>query len=136
MDYNPAEHSLKCPKCGHGMIEVSHEYVVVDRCTHCHGLWFDADEAHQLKIIKGSQDIDIGDPNVGWKWDSRTDIDCPRCGNRMHKTADPKQVHIWYEVCHNHGMFMDAGEFKDFKFESLLDWFRSLIKGDRNRVMP
>ena len=33
-------------------------------------------------------------------------------------------------------MFMDAGEFKDFKFESLLDRFRSLIKGDRDIVAP
>jgi hypothetical protein len=33
-------------------------------------------------------------------------------------------------------MFMDAGEFTDFKHESLLDFFRGLIKGDRSVVAP
>jgi hypothetical protein len=28
-------------------------------------------------------------------------------------------------------MFMDAGEFTDYKHETLADWFRSLIKGSR-----
>ena len=44
-------------------------------------------------------------------------------------TADAKQKHIWYEVCDEHGMFMDAGEFSDYKHETWADWFRSLIKG-------
>ena len=30
----------------------------------------------------------------------------------------------------------DAGEFSDFKEESILDWFRSLIKGNRDTVAP
>ncbi len=33
-------------------------------------------------------------------------------------------------------MFMDAGEFTDLKDESVLDWFRSLIKGNRDIVAP
>jgi hypothetical protein len=28
-------------------------------------------------------------------------------------------------------VFMDAGEFTDFKHETLADWFRGLIKGKR-----
>ena len=31
---------------------------------------------------------------------------------------------------------MDDGEFKDFKEESVLDFFRSLIKGRRDVVAP
>jgi uncharacterized protein len=136
MNYNPDTHSLQCPKCSHGMEEVTHEGVTIDRCTNCHGLWFDQDEAHQLKNIQASDALDLGDPKEGWKWDSKTDINCPRCGKAMEQSADPKQKHIWFEVCPEHGMFMDAGEFKDFKQESLLDWFRALIKGDRNVVCP
>lgn len=136
MEYNEQAHSLKCPKCGHGMVEVEHGEVVVDRCSNCHGLWFDADEAHQLKVIEGSEQIDIGDPAEGWKYDSRVDINCPRCGREMEQSSDPKQKHIWYEVCPDHGLFMDAGEFADFKEENFLDWFRSLIKGNRNIVAP
>ncbi len=136
MEHNPDTHSLKCPKCHHGMHEVSHGEVVIDRCTHCHGLWFDEDEAHHLKNLLGSEALDIGDPTEGQKWDSREDIECPHCGKPMEKSADPKQKHIWYEYCPDHGIFMDAGEFTDFKEESLLDWFRALIKGDRSIVAP
>ncbi len=136
MEYNADTHSLQCPKCQHGMEEVSHEGVTIDRCTNCHGMWFDGDEAEQLRVIKGSESVDIGDPKEGWKYDSRADIDCPHCGKPLEKSADPKQKHIWFEVCHEHGMFLDAGEFADLKDESLLDCFRSLIKGDRAIVAP
>lgn len=136
MEHNPEAHSLKCPKCAHGMDEVTLGGITIDRCSNCQGLWFDEDEAHHLKNIKDSHLLDSGDSTEGWKWDSHADIDCPRCGKKMEKTADPKQKHIWYEICHDHGMFMDAGEFSDFKDESLLDWFRSLIKGDRGTVAP
>ncbi len=136
MEHDPADHSLKCPKCQHGMVEVSHGEIVIDRCTECHGLWFDDDEAHRLRTLLGSETVDTGDPNEGWKWDSHSDVFCPRCNKEMEKAADPKQKHIWYELCREHGMFMDAGEFTDFKDESMLDWFRSLIKGDRDIVAP
>jgi Zn-finger nucleic acid-binding protein len=118
------------------MDEVTHEGVSIDRCTNCHGLWFDDDEATQLKSKQGSEAVDTGDPAEGQKWDSHADINCPRCGKEMDKSADPKQKHIWYEVCNDHGMFMDAGEFADFKEESLLDCFRSLIKGNRETTAP
>lgn len=136
MEHNPDVHSLKCPKCQQGMEEITHEGITIDRCTNCHGMWFDEDEAHHLKQIKDSDVLDVGDKHEGAKWDSRSDIDCPRCGKRMEKTADSKQKHIWYEICHEHGMFMDAGEFEDFKHESLLDVFRALIKGDRDIIAP
>lgn len=136
MEYNPDVHSMQCPKCRHGMEEVTFEEVTIDRCTHCQGLWFDADEALQLKSIEGSDIVDTGDPNEGWKWDSRSDISCPRCGKNMVKSADSKQIHIWYEVCNDHGMFMDAGEFADYTHETLLDFFRGLIKGNREIVAP
>ncbi|MFK8050035.1 MAG: zf-TFIIB domain-containing protein [Halioglobus sp.] len=136
MVYDQATHSLKCPKCGHGMEEATHDGITIDRCTHCVGLWFDDKEANRLKQILGSEDLDSGDPNEGWKWDSRDEIDCPRCGKPMLKSADKKQKHIWWEVCDEHGVFMDAGEFTDYKAETLLDWFRGLIKGKRTKIAP
>lgn len=136
MEYNKNAHALQCPKCGHGMDEVTYDDVTIDRCTNCQGLWFDEDEAHQLRKKDGSEIVDEGDPAEGWRWDSHADISCPRCGKNMDKSADPKQKHIWYEVCNDHGMFMDAGEFADFKFKTLLDSFRGLIKGNRKTTAP
>ena len=53
------------------------------------------------------------------------------------RMADRRQPHIWYESCKVcYGVFFDAGEFTDFKEETLLDWFKGVIKGDRDTVCP
>ncbi len=132
MTYDPATHSIECPKCGHGMEEISYGGdPVIDRCTNCKGLWFDSGEIEKLKGKWMGEVLDTGDPAQGKKWDTVDDVNCPRCGKQMHKASDPKQQHIWYEVCDEHGVFLDAGEFTDFKHETLADWFRSLVKGSR-----
>ena len=45
-------HFLKCPKCGHDMKEETFEGVVIDRCTYCEGLYFDAGELEQVFLKK------------------------------------------------------------------------------------
>ncbi|MEH6590405.1 MAG: zf-TFIIB domain-containing protein [Halioglobus sp.] len=131
MEYNADAHSIECPKCRHGMEEITYGDVTIDRCTNCGGLWFDEDEADRLKNKWMGDALDTGHAGEGKKWDTVEDISCPRCGKDMHKSADPEQTHIWYEVCDEHGMFMDAGEFTDYKHETLADWFRGLVKGRR-----
>ena len=132
MEFNPDLHVIKCPKCGHGMDEITYGGdLAIDRCTHCHGMWFDHGEAEKLKEKWMGDALDTGNPETGKEWDAVEDIACPRCGKDMEKASDPDQPHIWYEVCHDHGMFMDAGEFTDYKHETLADWFRGLIKGTR-----
>lgn len=132
MKYNPDVHGIECPKCGHGMEEISYGGdLVIDRCTHCQGLWFDEGEAELLKSKWMGDALDSGARSKGKKWNAVEDIACPRCGKDMEKASDPDQPHIWYEICREHGMFMDAGEFTDYKYETLLDWFRSLIRGSR-----
>ena len=131
---------MDCPKCNFEMLEMKietlHGQVVIDKCNSCKGLWFDNGEAEQLKGGWMADFADSGDPSVGKTYNTVRDIKCPRCGKEMEKTSDSKQKHIWYEICHDHGIFMDAGEFTDFKFESLFDRFRTLVKGDRNTVAP
>jgi Zn-finger nucleic acid-binding protein len=105
--------------------------MTVDRCTNCMGIWFDIGEAELLKGKWMSEFVDSGDPLVGKEYNKIEDIDCPICGKRMSKVTDAKQPHIWYEACNEHGMFFDAGEFTDFKYETLLDKFRDLVTGKR-----
>jgi Zn-finger nucleic acid-binding protein len=131
MEYEPAVHSLICPKCQHGMEAVTYEGITVDRCTACQGLWFDGDEAQRLKKIPGAEVIDPGKPGKGRQYDNVSTIRCPHCSKPMEQSSDWKQVHIWYETCRDHGIFMDAGEFTDFKHETALDWLRDLLKGKR-----
>lgn len=114
------------------MQKVSFESIEVDRCTQCQGIWFDEFEKDQLKARKGSERIDVGDPQLGQEHNLIGDVDCPVCHTRMTKMVDRKQSHIWYESCPVcYGVFFDAGEFKDFKEETVLDFFRSLSAKER-----
>ncbi len=132
MEYNADIHSIECPKCSHGMEEITYGQITIDRCTNCQGMWFDTGEAEALKDKWMGDALDLGNVEEGKKWDAVDDIACPRCGADMEKSSDPTQPHIWYETCPNgHGVFMDAGEFTDYKHETLADWFRGLIKGAR-----
>lgn len=124
---------MECPKCHAAMEEVTYgRNMTVDRCTNCKGIWFDIGEAETLKGKWMSEFVDSGDPEVGKEYNKIEDVDCPRCGKQMAKVSDPKQPHIWYEACEEHGMFFDAGEFTDYKYETLLDKFRDLITGKRS----
>jgi Zn-finger nucleic acid-binding protein len=37
-------HFMKCPKDGHDLVHEEFHGVTVDRCTHCQGIFLDADE--------------------------------------------------------------------------------------------
>lgn len=121
---------MDCPKCNSNMkemkIETLYGQVIIDQCEGCKGLWFDPEEAEQLKKDWMADFLDTGDPEVGKTYNTVRDINCPRCGKPMQKVNDKKQKHLQYEVCEDHGMFMDAGEFTDFKHETLIDIFRDL----------
>ena len=134
MEYNANTHTLQCPKCQHGMDEVTYGNLTVDRCTECRGLWFDTGEAEALRDRWMSEALDDGDPQVGKGWNEVEEANCPRCGKKMEGTPDPKQRHIWYEVCDEHGMFFDAGEFTDYKYETLRERFVSLISRGLERL--
>ncbi len=122
---------MECPKCHADMEEVNYgRDLTVDRCTKCKGIWFDLGEAEILKGKWMSEFIDTGDPEVGKEHNQIEDVNCPRCGKQMTKIADRRQPHIWYETCDDgHGMYFDAGEFTDYKYETLLDKFRDLMTG-------
>jgi uncharacterized protein len=123
---------MDCPKCGHPMEQVEHGSVEVDRCTLCKGLWFDLLEHEQLKEMRGAEAIDVGDPDVGAIFNRDDRISCPRCRGPMIRMVDPDQSHIWYESCGVcHGVFFDAGEFRDFKQHTLGDFFRRLRARER-----
>ena len=45
-------HFMKCPKCGHDLVEEQLEGVMVDRCGFCEGVYFDAGELEQVMLKK------------------------------------------------------------------------------------
>ena len=102
--------------------------ISVERCSQCRGLFCQPEMLVEMKTTWMSEMLDSGDPGIGKKYDSVDDVDCPRCRTPMSKRHDPKQSHIRFEQCsHCTGIFFDAGEFSDWKFETLLDSFRDLL---------
>ena len=124
---------MDCPKCHASMEEVTYgRDMTIDRCTNCKGIWFDTGEAEKLKSKWMSEFVDTGDPDIGKEHDKIEEVDCPRCGKKMDAVSDPSQPHIWYESCAEHGIYFDAGEFTDYKYETFLDKIRTIVKGKRS----
>ena len=126
---------LVCPKCRGCLEQVAWAGIEVDRCLNCKGIWFDSEEAEQLKTIKGSESLDIGDQAIGDQINQLTnDIRCPRCKNvKMTRLVDIDEHCIWYEICPKcQGVWLDAGEFKNFKDnfkpKGVLNRFRQVFR--------
>ncbi len=107
--------------------------ITVNRCVSCQGLFFAMLDHEQLRSIEGSESIDIGDAQVGGKFNDIHRINCPSCSSRMIPMVDRNQPHIWYEACtFSYSVFFDAGEFKDYKENTVLDFFRDLFAHGRD----
>jgi Zn-finger nucleic acid-binding protein len=123
-----------CPKCRGRLEPVVWHGIEVDRCLSCKGIWFDSLEAEQLKTIKGSESLDIGDQEIGSQLNQIiADVRCPRCKARMTRMVDIDQHCIWYEICPKcQGVWLDAGEFKkfkdNFKPKGVLDRFKQAFR--------
>ena len=123
---------MKCPKCDVVMETVEYRGISVDRCTSCKGLWFDMLEHEHLKAIEGSESIDLGKAPEHEGKDDRIPIPCPVCKIELIRMIDRAQPHIWYEACTScYGVFFDAGEFRDYKEKTVLDFFRDLFAKER-----
>ncbi|HSN72236.1 MAG TPA: zf-TFIIB domain-containing protein, partial [Steroidobacteraceae bacterium] len=78
--------------------------------------------------------LDTGSPDTGRDFDAVQDIDCPSCRTRMQHKTDAEQTHIGYESCPGcGGVFFDAGEFTDWKQETVSDFFKGLRARFRSR---
>jgi Zn-finger nucleic acid-binding protein len=125
---------MQCPKCP-GTLE-SKTYgrkIALHRCDRCGGLFCKPDVLLEMKREWMSEVVlDSGSAKVGEELNKLDDIQCPECGIGIEKVADPKQTHIWFESCTQcEGMFFDAGEFSDLKYDTLLDRIRDFVKGQR-----
>ena len=117
--------AMRCPKCRDDMDLLDVGGVEIDRCSTCHGLWFDAGELEKLRDQEVAAAIDIGDPARGKISNTHDRYRCPRCGGHMQRMVDQQQRHIWYEECSScHGAYFDAGEFTDLTTASISDLFK------------
>lgn len=105
----------------------------IHRCEVCAGLWVKPDALDKMKSTwMAEAALDIGSPKIGSDLNSVDDINCPEGHGKMAKRVDERQPHIWYEQCLTcQGIYLDAGEFTDLKFETPLDRIRSMLAGKR-----
>ena len=123
---------MECPKCHCAFEEIEFAQVNVQRCTGCRGIWFDRRKHEYLKSVDGSEAIDIGDPELGKRLNEKGKFKCPECYGAMVRMADPDQHHLWYEACSRcFGVFFDAGEFRDYKERTVIDFVRDLFTPER-----
>lgn len=126
---------MRCPKCSASLEPVVYAGIEIDRCTRCHGLWFDAREIDRLQRARGAEILDSGDPHLGRQWDNLPgDIPCPRCRTRMVRWVDLDRDFLKYERCPTcQGLWLDAGEFRQFQLGgragNWLDRLASLLAG-------
>ena len=125
---------MQCPKCQAEMETRNYgRKISVERCTGCMGLFAKPEVLLEMKSEWMSEVLDRGDPSVGREYNDVDEIDCPECGTRMDKVSDEKQKHIWYESCPScDGVFFDAGEFTDWKYDTFMDRIRDLVRGKRD----
>jgi len=123
---------MNCPKCGSPFVQSEYAQIAFERCSGCGGLFFEMLTHEDLRKIEGSETIDIGDAEVGKRHNTTHRIDCPACSSRMIPMVDRDQPHIWYEACTScYSVFFDAGEFRDYKERTVLDFFKDLVAGER-----
>lgn len=124
---------MNCPKCSSKMQTIMYGSIYVERCVGCRGLWFDMLEHEHMAALEGSEAIDIGSAKLGKRFRDVDDIKCPHCSSPMLKMVDAQQPHIWYEGCPDcFGVFFDAGEFRDYKEKTVVDFFRDLFAKERS----
>ena len=118
---------MHCPKCFAKMELTTFRGMKIDRCTGCHGLWFQPAELAELRRDHWMAEfvLDEGRPRVGREYNRVRDIACPECEAVMVQDSDPDQPHIVYESCPNgHGVFLDAGELTDLVRKTFSDRFK------------
>ena len=126
---------MQCPKCNSSFERITYSNIEVDRCSNCKGIWFDWLEKEDLNQIAGSESIDIGDEQVGAKYNQMRDISCPRCVVKMLPMVDKDQFHIQYESCPScFGTFFDAGELKDYSEQTVVERFKQMVETLRTNL--
>ena len=103
---------MKCLKCEtESLNEVLVEGVAVDRCSSCHGIWFDAQElsvllsedARRVSTLRRGGENEQADSKRG---------KCPRDGAKLLRVYSSIDRSVILDACADcHGIWLDGGEF-------------------------
>ncbi|MCD6310490.1 MAG: zf-TFIIB domain-containing protein [Candidatus Eremiobacteraeota bacterium] len=110
---------MKCPRCKNEMNPVTIQYIEVNMCPACEGVWFDSGELNRV-IHMGEAEIEKSELAPSLHSDitydekpSLREFPCPRCGDLMMRYYYGAISDIVIDGCQQGcGVFLDDGELK------------------------
>ena len=112
-----------CPRCKKSLtavlLGIGAEQLELDRCTTCHGLFFDPGELDAVLdgIETRAQTVDhrqlltlIEDETPGAE--EVAYVPCPDCGQLMHRRNFGQRSGVIADSCRDHGLWLDGGELR------------------------
>jgi Zn-finger nucleic acid-binding protein len=119
---------MLCPKCRETMQTAEIQGMPLARCPQCLGVWFQGDDYQRLRKAQNIELVDIGSAELGRQYDTVFPAPCPVCEWVMERVPEPSQPHITLDRCRQgHGLFFDAGEYRDYRSKSLGDLLKRLF---------
>jgi Zn-finger nucleic acid-binding protein len=95
--------------------------VTTDRCAGCGGTWFDGDEVeHAIDVTTKGVSREEADamrralPVPPTASEPIRYLPCVRCGERMQRRQVAPRAGTIVDVCRDHGVWFDGGEFERF----------------------
>jgi uncharacterized protein len=117
------------------MVKVSVVGSDVDRCTLCHGIFFEGAERDAKLGTEDEGIFDDGDSNSGVRSTRVSLLLCPGCGSQMVRVVDLEYCHICFEHCTGcAGIFLDGGRFNDLTHDTAVDLFKDLQDPRRRQL--
>lgn len=104
---------MKCPKCKSetlGGFKI--EEVVVDRCSSCDGIWFDAQELGELLAEDAKQVASLRRGSGHEELDGKKGV-CPRDAGELMRVYSAVDKTVIIDACPEcRGIWLDGGEFE------------------------
>lgn len=102
---------MKCPKCDNrDLASATVRGIEVDRCTGCHGIWFDAAELATLLALHASDLKPLAGGNADPGTNARAGR-CPRDGAPMIRVFSARKPSVVLDTCPTcRGLWLDGGE--------------------------
>jgi len=104
---------VKCPKCkSETLADFKIEDVVVNRCSSCDGIWFDAHELTELRAEDAKQVALLRRGSLRERLDGKKGR-CPRDAGELLRVYSAVDKTVIIDACPDcRGIWLDGGEFE------------------------
>ncbi len=136
--HGEARADAPCPRCDQPLHARLLGDVVIDECRGCAGVFLDKlaiervvtdrRQARAEALLGALRRAEVRPLPPG----QRMYVKCPSCQVVMNRRQFATGARVVVDVCRSHGTFFDAGEFRDWKNETVLDLVKSFFAKARH----